>query len=153
MKKYAKIINETTKQCDVGIGTNINYYKSIGMEELDVEQAYNGEWYLQGYLPADNLKSLKDLKQTENNEKCSNYIYSIYPIHKQNNASSFSISNPNGNDLSDSKTNIEVLNEMTNFINQQRSINYNYKKKIDNTKNEVDLKKIVIIYGEESVNI
>ena len=51
MLKYAKIKNEETKQCDVGIGTNVEFYKSIGMKEMDVEQAYNGIWYLSGYCP------------------------------------------------------------------------------------------------------
>lgn len=51
MKKYAKIVNEETKQCDVGIGTNTEFYESIGMEEMDVEQSYNGNWYLAGYAP------------------------------------------------------------------------------------------------------
>ena len=39
MKKYAKIINEETKLCEVGLGTNNNFYASIGMEEMEVEQA------------------------------------------------------------------------------------------------------------------
>ena len=51
MKKYAKVINEETKACDVGLGTNTAYYKSIGMTEQEVEQAYNGQWYLAGYAP------------------------------------------------------------------------------------------------------
>ena len=51
MKKYAKIVNEETKKCDVGIGTNAQFYESIGMIEMDVEQAYNGSWYLKGYAP------------------------------------------------------------------------------------------------------
>ena len=51
MKKYAKVINDETKQCDVGVGTNIEFYTSIGMEEMDVEQAYNGNWYVEGYAP------------------------------------------------------------------------------------------------------
>ena len=51
MQKYAKVINEVTKQCEIGLGTNAKYYKSIGMEEMDVEQAYNGQWYLEGYAP------------------------------------------------------------------------------------------------------
>lgn len=51
MIKYAKVINEETKQCDVGLGTNTQYYISIGMVEQDVEQAYNGAWYLKGYAP------------------------------------------------------------------------------------------------------
>lgn len=48
---YAKIINEETKQVEVGTGTNIKFYQSIGMSEMEVEQAYNGEWYLKGYAP------------------------------------------------------------------------------------------------------
>ena len=51
MLKYAKITNEETKQVSVGLGTNTDFYKSIGMSETDVEQAYNGSWYLVGYVP------------------------------------------------------------------------------------------------------
>ena len=52
MIKWAKITNQETKVCDVGLGTNVEYYKSIGMTEQDVEQAYNGQWYLVGYVPS-----------------------------------------------------------------------------------------------------
>ena len=52
MKKYAKVVNEETKLCEVGIGTNASFYTSIGMTEMEVEQTYNGEWYLKGYAPA-----------------------------------------------------------------------------------------------------
>lgn len=48
---YAKIINQETKECDVGTGTNTKFYESIGMTEMDVEQAYNGQWYVKGYAP------------------------------------------------------------------------------------------------------
>ena len=51
MLKFAKIINDKTKQCDVGVGTNIEFYKSIGMEEMEVEQAYDGNWYVKGFAP------------------------------------------------------------------------------------------------------
>ena len=51
MLKYAKIENEETKQVSVGLGTNTDFYKSIGMSEMNVEQAYNGSWYLVGYVP------------------------------------------------------------------------------------------------------
>ena len=51
MIKYAKVIDEKTKVCEVGIGTNVEFYKSIGMAEIDVEQAYNGQWYVTGYAP------------------------------------------------------------------------------------------------------
>ena len=52
MKKYAKVVNEETKLCEVGVGTNTSFYASIGMNEMEVEQAYNGQWYLKGYAPA-----------------------------------------------------------------------------------------------------
>ena len=48
---YAKIINEETKQVSVGTGTNVEFYKSVGMSEMEVEQAYDGSWYLKGYAP------------------------------------------------------------------------------------------------------
>ena len=44
---YAKVINESTGLCDVGTGTNTAYYKSIGMELMDVKQSdIDGAWYL-----------------------------------------------------------------------------------------------------------
>ena len=49
---YAKIIDEKTKACSVGLGTNVEYYRSIGMTEMEVEEAYDGSWYLAGYAPA-----------------------------------------------------------------------------------------------------
>lgn len=51
MIKYAKVINEETKACEVGLGTDSDYYQSIGMTEMEVEQAYDGSWYLKGYIP------------------------------------------------------------------------------------------------------
>ena len=51
MLKYAKVTNEETKTCDVGLGTNIDFYKSLGFTEQEVEQAYDGQWYLKGYAP------------------------------------------------------------------------------------------------------
>ena len=52
MLKFAKITNEKTKACQVGLGTNEKFYRAIGMNEMEVEQAYNGQWYLKGYAPA-----------------------------------------------------------------------------------------------------
>lgn len=51
MIKYAKVVNEETKAVEVGLGTNIDFYKSLGMTEMDVEQAWDGNWYLAGYAP------------------------------------------------------------------------------------------------------
>lgn len=60
MKKYAKIINKDTKECEVGLGTNTDFYKSIGMSEMDVEQAYNGSWYIAGYAPEKPAETLQE---------------------------------------------------------------------------------------------
>lgn len=51
MKKYAKIVNEQNL-CEIGVGTDIEFYKSIGMEEMEVEQAYDSQWYVKGCAPA-----------------------------------------------------------------------------------------------------
>ena len=67
MKKYAKVINEETKVCEVGLGTNSAFYQSIGMLEMEVEQAYDGNWYLLGYAPSQDLSELKTLKCNEIN--------------------------------------------------------------------------------------
>lgn len=64
MKAYAIIINDKTKQCDIGTGTNIAYYKSIGMTEMDVEQAYDGQWYLVGYAPEKPAPTKEDISKT-----------------------------------------------------------------------------------------
>lgn len=54
MIKYAKVINEETKQCEVGTGTNDTFYRKIGMKKLDVEQcSWNGKWYLTGHVPSE----------------------------------------------------------------------------------------------------
>ena len=50
--KYAKVKNEETKVCDVGIGTNDAFYESLGFTKQEVEQSYMGEWYLKGYVPS-----------------------------------------------------------------------------------------------------
>ena len=65
MKKYTKIVNEKTKACEVGLGTNVSFYQSIGMIEQEVEQGFNGQWYLLGYAPE---KPLDELKQEKHNE-------------------------------------------------------------------------------------
>lgn len=65
MKKYAKIVNEKTKACEIGLGTNASFYQSIGMIEQEVEQGFNRQWYLLGYAPK---KPLDELKQEKHNE-------------------------------------------------------------------------------------
>lgn len=65
MLKYAKIINEQTKECSVGLGTNVTFYQSIGMEETNVEQAYNGNWYVLGYALSEPEKSYIEKRLAE----------------------------------------------------------------------------------------
>ena len=62
---YAQIIDEKTKLCSVGTGTNTNFYKSIGMTDMEVEQGYDGQWYVKGYAPSQPLDELKQAKITE----------------------------------------------------------------------------------------
>lgn len=52
MQKYAKIVNEETGACIVGLGDNAEYYEAQGMALLDVEQATDGGWYLADKVPA-----------------------------------------------------------------------------------------------------
>lgn len=51
MEAYAKVENTETKAVSVGTGTNTAFYESIGMELMEVEQGYDGQWYLKGYAP------------------------------------------------------------------------------------------------------
>ena len=50
-KKYCFVLNEETKEVRLGAGVDDEYYASIGMKLREVEQAYNGNWYLKGYAP------------------------------------------------------------------------------------------------------
>ena len=52
MLKYAKVINEETGLCEVGTGTNSQFYTSIGMTKKDVMQSdIDGQWYLTEKCP------------------------------------------------------------------------------------------------------
>ena len=68
MKKYVRVINQDNKLCEVGEGTDVDFYTSIGMEEMEVEQAYNGDWYLLGYAPQMPLEIAKYNKLAELSE-------------------------------------------------------------------------------------
>lgn len=51
MLKYAKVIDQEKHIAQVGTGTDKDFYESIGMALLDVEQGYDGGWYLAGHAP------------------------------------------------------------------------------------------------------
>ena len=62
---YCKYDNETKKCTEVGTGTNTEFYKSIGMVDMEVEQAYDGSYWLKGYALTQNLDELKSDKLAE----------------------------------------------------------------------------------------
>ena len=50
--KYGEIVNHESGLCNVGIGDDIAFYKSIGFVELDVQQSdKDGFWYLTEKCP------------------------------------------------------------------------------------------------------
>lgn len=52
MLKYARIVDSETGICEVGLGTDIEFYESIGMGLLDVEQSeIDASWYLTEKCP------------------------------------------------------------------------------------------------------
>ncbi len=62
MKRYAKIIDKTTKEVQLGVGVNDEFYIAIGMTLMDVECAYNGNWYVEGYAPVEPEPTEEELK-------------------------------------------------------------------------------------------
>ena len=74
---YAKIIDEETKLCEVGTGTNSEFYKSIGMTEMEVEQAWDGSWYVKGYVPEQPQEEIKAQRIVELKAELNSTDYKI----------------------------------------------------------------------------
>lgn len=63
MKKYVRIDEKTGRCLDIGEGSDIQFYKSIGFTEQEVEQSdVDGNWYLKGYAP---MKTEEEKAQEE----------------------------------------------------------------------------------------
>ena len=63
MIKYAKITNQETGLVEVGLGTNEQFYRSIGMTKLDVLQSdIDNQWYLKDKCP---MKTDEEKEQEE----------------------------------------------------------------------------------------
>lgn len=80
---YAKIMNEETKVCEVGTGTNTAFYQSIGMTPMEVEQAYDGQWYLKGYAPEKPTEQKEaEVRSVRNQylEQTDKFMIADYPI-------------------------------------------------------------------------
>ncbi len=73
---YSKIVDYTTNRCIVGIGTNSAAYEAMGFELMDVEQAYNGAWYLAGYAPAQPAPT----KEEQEAARAAAYLREVDPI-------------------------------------------------------------------------
>jgi len=52
MLKYAQIVDESAGAVNVGLGDDSEFYESIGMSLMDVDQAADGGWYLADKVPA-----------------------------------------------------------------------------------------------------
>lgn len=74
--RYAKIINEETKEVQLGAGCDDEYYEHIGMTKMDVERAYNGHWYVAGYAPAQPEPTVDEKKMMVRRTR-DIYIYTI----------------------------------------------------------------------------
>lgn len=79
MIKYTKIINEETKEVSVFLGTDIEWAISEGFEEQDVEQAYNGAWYLVGYAPEKPAPTREEISALREQA----YIKEVDTLHAQ----------------------------------------------------------------------
>ena len=79
MKKYAKIINETTKEVQIGVGCPDEYYIEIGMTLMDVEQAYNFNWYVEGFAPI-KPEPLPPTKEEQEQNRANAYQQEVDPI-------------------------------------------------------------------------
>ncbi len=80
MQKYAKVIDEETGACIVGLGDGkeaAEYYESQGMSLLDVEQAANGGWYLAGKVPEVTITS-----EWVNKELFLDALYALVPAEQ-----------------------------------------------------------------------
>ena len=64
-KQYAKIINDQTKELQIGIGCDVAYYLEIGMEYMETELAYDGKWYLKGYAPQEPTPAPKTKEEVQ----------------------------------------------------------------------------------------
>ena len=83
MKKFAKILDNESKLCSIGIGTDTEFYRSIGMSEMEVEQAYDGSWYVKGFAPEKPVEELQAQVRAVRNqylEQTDKYMITDYPI-------------------------------------------------------------------------
>lgn len=59
--RWCKVIDDETKEVQLGVGQNAEFYQAIGMTEQEVEQSYEGRWYLKGYAPAEPVPTHEEI--------------------------------------------------------------------------------------------
>lgn len=73
MQKYAKLINEETKECNVGLGTNTAFYKKIGMRLAEIREETTEEgvtkYFLIEFLPEEDPVQVIDEEEATNDEE------------------------------------------------------------------------------------
>ena len=79
MLKYCKIVDNEKGLVQVGIGTNDNFYKSLGFTQKEVEQDEKGNYYLKGKVP----KVTKEEQKQQLRQELENTFYETYPLYKQ----------------------------------------------------------------------
>ena len=83
MRLLAKILNEETKQVDVADLRQKDHFEKIGFFEMEVEQAYDGSWYIKGYAPEKPIEQKKaEVRAVRNQylEQTDKYMITDYPI-------------------------------------------------------------------------
>lgn len=60
---FATIVNEETHEVQLVVGEKM--ISLTGATDMEVEQAYNGSWYVKGYAPAEPEDSKKEKRRNE----------------------------------------------------------------------------------------
>lgn len=138
MKKYCKVVNQETKQVNVGLGDNVEFYKSIGYTEQEVEQDYKGNWYLKGYSIEPDIEELKKQKKQELKQKRDKY-------KEESNFNDFVFENLEFGLVEDINNERE---KWRNFLKNLISRYDYYKKQINKATTKQDLDNINILFNE-----
>ena len=78
MLKYAEVVNKNTGLCNVGLGDDIGFYLSLGMELMDVERSdIDGFYYLAEKCPM-KTEEQKELEEKERVAKLSMTRYDFF---------------------------------------------------------------------------
>lgn len=60
MNRRYKLKDNETKEVLVAFGDDVEWFESLGYTEIgEVEQGYDGAWYLQGYAPKQPIEEVK----------------------------------------------------------------------------------------------